>query len=69
METLNIAATDLLLEAMDNMQLSFVIFLDMSKAFDRVRHDISLQRMLNLGVSRLKFIHGSKAIYLTDGSM
>ena len=33
-ETLNIAVTDLLLEAMDNKQLSIVIFLDMSKAFD-----------------------------------
>ena len=49
-ETLNIAVTDLLLEATDNKQLSIVI-LDMSKVFDSVRHDILLQRMLNLGVS------------------
>ena len=50
-ETLNIATTDLLLEAMDNKQLSIVIFLDMSKAFDSVRHDMLLQRILNLGAS------------------
>ena len=52
-ETLNIAVTDLLLEAIDNKQLSVVmhIFLDMSKVFDSVRHGILLQRMLNLGVS------------------
>ena len=49
METLNIATTDLLLEAMDNKQLSIVIFLDMSKTFDSVRHDMLLQRISNLG--------------------
>ena len=50
-ETLNIATTDLLLEAMDNKQLSIVIFLDMSKAFDSVRQDMLLQRISNLGAS------------------
>ena len=50
-ETLNIPTTDLLLEAMDNKQLSIVIFLDMSKAFDSVRHDMLLQRISNLGAS------------------
>ena len=39
------------LEAMDNKQLSIVIFLDMSKAFDSVRHDMLLQRISNLGAS------------------
>ena len=50
-ETLNIAVTDMLLEAMDNKQLSIVIFLDMSKAFDSIYQDMLLQRSLNLGVS------------------
>ena len=50
-ETLNIATTDLLLEAMDNKQLSIVVFLDMSKTFDSVRHDMLLQRISNLGAS------------------
>jgi hypothetical protein len=42
-ETPNITVTDMLLEAMDNKQLSIVIFLDMSKAFDIVDHNILLQ--------------------------
>ena len=46
-ETLNIAVTDMLLEAMDNKQLSIVILLDMSKAFDSVDHNMLLQRILN----------------------
>ena len=41
----------MLLEAMDNKQLSIVIFLDMSKAFDSIYQDMLLQRSLNLGVS------------------
>jgi hypothetical protein len=47
----NIAVTDMLLEAMDNKQLSIVIFLDMSNAFDSVDHNMFLQRILNLSVS------------------
>ncbi len=42
--------TDMLLEAMDNKELSIVIFLDVSKAFDSVHHVMLLQRILNLGV-------------------
>ena len=43
-ETLNIAVTDILLEAMDKKQLSVIIFLDLSKAFDSVQHDIVLKK-------------------------
>ena len=63
-ETLNIATTDLLLEAMDNKQLSIVIFLDMSKAFDSVRHDMLLQRISNLGASPA--VYTWFKIYLSD---
>ena len=63
-ETLNIGVTDMLLEAMDNKQLSIVVFLDMSKAFDSVCYDMLLQRILNLGVSPA--VHKWFKSYLTD---
>ena len=67
--SLNIAVTDMLLEAMDNKQLSIVIFLDMSNAFDSVDHNMFLQRILNLSVSSAVHINGLKVACLTDGSM
>ena len=42
-KTLNIAVTDMLLEAMDNEQLSIVVFSGMSKAFNSICHDMPLQ--------------------------
>ena len=63
-ETLNIAVTDMLLEAMDNKQLSVVILLDMSKAVDSVDHNMLLQRILNLGVSSA--VHKWFKSYLSD---
>ena len=51
-ETLNIAVK----EAMDNKQLSIVVFLDMCKAFDSVCHDMLLQRILNLGVGQGAYV-------------
>ena len=38
-ETLHVAVTDCLLEAMDNKQLSIIVFIDLSKAFDSVQHE------------------------------
>jgi hypothetical protein len=49
-ETLNVALTDTLLEAMDKKQISIVVFIDLSKAFDSIQHDILL-KILRLGVS------------------
>ncbi len=63
-ETINVAVTNMLLEAMDNKQLSIATFLDMSKAFDSVHHDMLLQRILNLGVSPT--VHKWFKSYLTD---
>ncbi len=39
-ETLDIAITDILLEAIDKNQLSIIIFLDLSKVFDSVQLEI-----------------------------
>ena len=39
-ETLDIAITDILLEAIDKNQLSIIIFLDLLKAFDSVQLEI-----------------------------
>ena len=50
-ETLNIAVTDTLLEAIDKKQLSFIIFLDLSKAFDSVQHNILINKIMDLGVT------------------
>jgi uncharacterized surface protein with fasciclin (FAS1) repeats len=50
-ETLNVAFKDTLLEAMDKKQISIVVFIDLSKAFDSIQHDILLQKILRLGVS------------------
>ena len=55
-ETLNVAFTDTLLEAMDKKQISIVVFIDLSKAFDSIKHDILLEKI-------------SRAIWLTDRNM
>ena len=40
-----------LLEAMDKKQISIVVFIDLSKAFDSIEHDILLEKISRLGVS------------------
>ena len=50
-ETLNVAFTDTILEAMDKKQISIVVFIDLSKAFDSIEHDILLEKISRLGVS------------------
>ncbi len=50
-ETLHVAVTDSLLEAMDNKQLSIVVFIDLSTAFDSVQHETLLQKIRDFGAS------------------
>ena len=43
--------TDQLLKNMDEKRISLVVLLDMSKAFDSIRHDKLLSKLQSLGVS------------------
>ena len=63
-ETALLCVTDDLLRAMDDKKVSVIVLLDMSKAFDSVRHDILLQKLHELGISSpsLDWFHS----YLTD---
>lgn len=42
--------TDRLLNSMDNNQIPFAIFLDLSKAFDSINHEILLQKLKYYGI-------------------
>ena len=50
-ETAVLCATDELLQAIDDKKISALVLLNMSKAFDSIRHDILLQKLQALGVS------------------
>ena len=51
-ETALLYVTDQLLQAMDNKKVSIMVLLDMSKAFDSIRHDILLSKLQNLDFSQ-----------------
>ena len=51
-ETALLYVTDQLLQAMDSKKVSIMVFLDMSKAFDSIRHDILLSKLQNLDFSQ-----------------
>ena len=50
-ETLNIFVTDTMLEAIDNKNLTALILLDLSKAFDSASHSILLHKLSCIGAS------------------
>ena len=50
-ETLNIFLTDTILDAMDKKELTAVVLLHLSKAFDSINHLLLLKKLRSLGVS------------------
>ena len=50
-ETLNIFSTDTMLEAMDKKELTALVLLDLSKAFDSINHHRLLHKLANVGAS------------------
>ena len=50
-ETLNIHLTDHILKAIDKKKITFLILLDLSKAFDSIDHDRSLYKISAMGAS------------------
>ena len=65
-ETLNVAFTDSLLEAIDKKQISMVVFIHLSKAFDSIEHHTLLGKISRLGVSPA--VHEWFWSYLADRS-
>ena len=51
-ETALLYVTDQLLQAMDEKKVSIMVLLDMSKAFDSIRHDILLSKLQSLDFSQ-----------------
>ncbi|PFX13026.1 putative RNA-directed DNA polymerase from transposon BS [Stylophora pistillata] len=50
-ETALLHYTDELLKSMDDKKISVIVLLDMSKAFDSIRHDLLINKLHKLGVS------------------
>ena len=51
-ETPLLYVTDQFLQAMDSKKVSIMVLLDMSKAFDSIRHDILLSKLQYLAFSQ-----------------
>lgn len=52
-ETSLLYFTDELLNNMDHRKMSVIVLLDMSKAFDSIRHDLMLRKLRNVGLSEI----------------
>ena len=65
-ETLNILVSDMILDAMDRKELTAVVLLDLSKAFDSIEDSLLFKKLHSLGVSR-KAVDWFKS-YLSDRS-
>ena len=63
-ETLNILVSDMILDPMDRKELTAVVLLDLSKAFDSIEHSLLLKKLHSMGVSR-KAVDWFKS-YLSD---
>ena len=50
-ETLNILTTDYIIDQMDKKNLTAMVLIDLSKAFDGISHDILLQKLIKFDIS------------------
>ena len=50
-ETSLVSSTDAILRAIDETKVTAVVYLDMSKAFDSIKHEILLNKLKNIGLS------------------
>jgi len=50
-ETSLISSTDAILRAIDQTKATAVVYLDMSNAFDSVKHEILIMKLKNIGLS------------------
>ena len=68
-ETALLYVTDQLLQAMDNKKVSIMVLLDMSKAFDSIRHDILLSKLQYLDFSQGAFDWFQSYLISEDASL
>jgi hypothetical protein len=60
-ETLNTLTTDYIIDQMDKKNLTAMVLIDLSKALDKISHDILLQKLIKFDIS-IQLSNGLKAI-------